>query len=126
MGETSESQIENGGITMAEWLFELDLKGIWDTASKETEVTWMIPPWFIDQLITKLGVLLTQMESKLDAGMEKRAICEELQYFIEELKTMKTDEGIPKEEFDMIWDVIYDWADINVRGGKLCWIKTTL
>lgn len=108
---------------MANWLFELDLKDIWAKASKETEQTWMVPPWFVEKLGTRLGVLLTKMEAGLPVGKQKMVVCEELRSLIKEIDILKTSEGIPKEDFDLLWSVIYDWADTRVDGGNLCWIN---
>lgn len=107
---------------MAKWLFELDLKDIWKKADHETEISWMVPRWFVDQLETRIGILITQIEAGLPTGIEKKIICEELRCLKCVLNTLKTGEGIPRPEFDQIWDVFYDLCDKKVGDGYLCWV----
>lgn len=111
---------------MTDWQLKLDLTDIWEKSSKETAETDMVPVWFVDELLKRLNDLHMQVEQSRD--MKIRSMAEDLTDIIIEIEVLKTDEGIVKDDFNLSWDDLYNWADTSLDGvfggKKMCWIAT--
>jgi hypothetical protein len=97
---------------MAEWKYVLDVKDAWQK-TKKNELTIKE---FISILITKVQELNIQNDSLLE-------------YLMEDFKGLLEEDSIDIEEFDGLWEELYDWADQVIEPGywprhKLCWLKT--
>ena len=104
----------NEEVTMAEWVNELYIKDLWEN-TKEGTMT-----------ISELGKAISKRIRTDILGSRIRPI-----YMKEEIDDIAYDfEHVTDdvEEFDMIMERLYDWADTpldgRVGGKKMCWIRT--
>jgi hypothetical protein len=97
---------------MAEWKYVLDVKDAWQkTKKKELPIKE-----FISILIKKAQKLNIQNDGLLE-------------YLMEDFKRLLEEDSIDIEEFDSLWEELYNWADQETEPGhwprhKLCWIRT--
>lgn len=94
---------------MAHWINTIDVKDLWEEGD-----------------FHKIAESDSQQLGKIkctDLYLEGQR--EDLAY---ELRELAQDEESDVQDFDYVWNMLYDWADTpldeNWNGRKLCWIKT--
>lgn len=97
---------------MSQWKYTLKIKDGWQ-AKKEGTLS-------LENLIKSIIKKLKQLNIKNDS---------ELEDIIETFELAIEDDDITVDEFDEIWETLYDWADQETKQGqwpphKLCWIET--
>ena len=83
---------------MVNWKYKLNLKEDWQKAERKEITAKELADIIIDKIIN------SAFSSKLDDDFE-------LQDIINELNGMGADDSF--DDFDVIWDQFYDWADEN-------------
>jgi hypothetical protein len=114
---------------MANWIIQLDVSDIWESAEDDMEV-------FLRKLIPRIksiSIPETKMKriyphwSKEDNGFwmtHLAGIIERLEDFQKEVNDYE-DPQDAFMEFNDIWTEMYDWADQTIIPGyPMCWIKT--
>jgi len=97
---------------MAKWKYKLDVKKEWkDCKDKNLSIKDLII-----SVITKLEQLQIKEDELLDC-------------IIADFKTLSDSNECDSDNFDSIWNMLYDWADQETETGfwpkhKLCWIDT--
>ena len=95
---------------MANWQRTLDVRDVWDS-----EDVSLIARTAADRLealkpFTEYNVEDTRLN------------------LVEELRALAEDPDATTQDFDYVWDAVYDWGDTNLddnlHGKKVCWIKT--
>jgi hypothetical protein len=102
----------DGGTDMANWQRTLDMRDVWEIGD-----VCLVAQTAADRLRA-----LKPFEIE-DIDWEKENL-------IDELEDLAKDDPSPTtDEFDYIWDKVYDWADTLLEGEarngkKVCWIRT--
>lgn len=96
---------------MARWKYTLRIKEEWN-ACKEGTIS-------ISELVKVIIEKLKALHIKNDYELEN--ILDDFEIFAE-------DDSEDRDEFDDIWERLYDWADQQIdlgfeRFAKLCWIE---
>lgn len=94
---------------MANWLRTLDIKNEWKLAKKHE-----LSP---QELATIVAKRLREMRphgipdvDDVRAGL------------IEEFEAFAADEYLDNDDFDELWERLYDWADGRLPQGRVCWV----
>ena len=108
---------------MANWKLKLNVSEPWKRGQDEeikpnelsSEIAKLLKP-----LLTPLSVLIGYEDLKM-----------ELDDIIEVFEEEAKDDAMGQDEFNSLWNELYDWADNEVAPfgeyppNKLCWIKTS-
>lgn len=97
---------------MAQWKYTLSIKDEWN-ACKEERIS-------LRELIQTILTKLQAFKIEDDA---------ELENLLDDFEMLAEDGEPDVEEFDNLWDSLYNWADQETEPGhwpkqKLCWIQT--
>jgi hypothetical protein len=95
---------------MAQWMYKMDVKNEWK-ATKEGRMT-------IPQLSS---IVLKKLKAfKIEGDYEIESI-------MEEFELLASNDEASIDNFDYIWEKLYDWADTPLdnqwNGKKNCWIE---
>ena len=96
---------------MATWKYKINVKEEWKKAQND-EIS----------LQELAGLIATKLET-LPCYKD-----EDLQTIVEDLENFSEDPSGTKDDFDYVWEAVYDWGDTILKDGwpqtRMCWIGT--
>lgn len=109
---------------MVKWKYTLDVKDSYNKAINK-EITTQA---FCQDIATKL-MKIQQTINVADKDSNYNVTLDMLvNEFIELSTSTETDEEVLHENFNNIWNELYDWSDLTLDGGwngtKMCWVKS--